>query len=221
MFFINFKTYPAGTGEKALSLVKTLEEVQSETNIKVIPVVQPADIKEATESSKLEIWTQHVDPVEFGSHTGSTLPEAVKEDGAKGTFLNHSEHKFSDFKKLETANKRAKEVGLQTLIFADGIDELKLILELGSDYVSYEPPELVGSSDKSVSTEHPDIVDKAVKIAKEKGIPLIVGAGIHSKEDVKISLELGADGFAVASDVLKAEDPKKELLELVEGYEQV
>ena len=34
---------------------------------------------------------------------------------------------------------------------------------------------------------------------------LIVGAGIHSRDDVKKSLELGATGIAVAKDILKAE----------------
>jgi len=32
-------------------------------------------------------------------------------------------------------------------------------------------------------------------------------------------LELGAVGVAVATDIVKAEDPKKELLELVGGFQ--
>jgi triosephosphate isomerase len=220
MFFINFKTYPAGTGENALNLIKILEQVRNETNTKVIPVVQAVDVKEAASFSKLDTWTQHIDPVELGAHTGAVLPEAVYEDGAVGTFLNHSERKFPSFEELKKANERAKEVGLKTLIFADGIKELENILELKPDYASYEPPELVGSSDKSVSSEHPDVVKKAVELAKSKNIPLIVGAGIHSKDDVRISLELGADGFAVASAIVKAKDPRKVLLELAEGYHQ-
>jgi len=220
MFFINFKTYPAGSGERALGLIKILEEVEKETKINIIPVVQVADIKEAVVVSKLDIWTQHVDSIELGAHTGAILPEAVVEDGAIGTFLNHSERKFQSFEELKKANERAKEVGLKTLIFADGIEELEKVLELKPDYVSYEPPELVGSSDKSVSTAHPDVVKKAVELARSKNSPLIVGAGIHSKNDVRISLELGADGFAVASDILKAKDPKKELLELTEGFRE-
>ena len=58
----------------------------------------------------------------------------------------------------------------------------------------------------------------AVETAKTHNLPLIVGAGIHSRDDVKKSLELGATGIAVAKDILKAENPKKELLDLVEGF---
>ena len=112
MIFVNFKVYKEGTGSEAIKLIRVLEEVAVKTQIKIIPVVQAADIKEAVESTKLEVWTQHVDPVEFGAFTGNIIPEAVFEDGAIGTFLNHSEHKFADFDTLAKANSKAKEVGV-------------------------------------------------------------------------------------------------------------
>ena len=37
-------------------------------------------------------------------------------------------------------------------------------------------------------------------------------------DDVRKSLELGAVGVAVASDIVKSEDPKKEILDLIEGF---
>jgi triosephosphate isomerase len=76
----------------------------------------------------------------------------------------------------------------------------------------------VGSATTSVSSAHPDIITKAVDFCRSVNIPLIVGAGIHSKEDVKKSLELGASGFAVASDIMKAENPKTEVEDLLGGY---
>jgi triosephosphate isomerase len=63
------------------------------------------------------------------------------------------------------------------------------------------------------------MIAKAADIAREKGLPLIVGAGVHSMEDVKKSLELGAVGVAVATDIVKAQDPKKELMDLVSGFQ--
>ncbi len=218
MIFINFKTYEQGTGADALSLVRVLEEVAHETQIKIIPVVQASDVKEAIQISKLEIWVQHVDPVEFGAHTGFIIPEAVFEDGAVGTFLNHSEHKFEKFGDLKKAHLRARDVGLKTLIFAADLAELKDILKLNPTYVAYEPPELVGSKTTSVAKSKPEVISKAVEISEEHGLPLVVGAGIKSQEDVRKSLELGAVGVAVASDVVAAKDPKKELLDLVEGF---
>lgn len=221
MIFVNFKTYEQGTGVAALSLVHILEEVAHETQIKIIPVVQASDIKEVVQSSTLEIWTQHIDFVEYGAHTGAILPEAVFEDGATGTFLNHSEHKFTNFEDLRKANQRAQKVGLKTLIFAGDISELKLILNLSPTYVSYEPPELVGSKTTSVAREKPETISQAVEISRKKELPLIVGAGIKSTEDVRKSLELGAAGVAVASDIVTSKDPKKEILELVQGFTDV
>lgn len=218
MIFLNYKTYEKGTGELALEISRIAEEVSKQSGVKIIPVVQASDIAEIVQSVSLEIWAQKVDSVEFGAHTGSVVPEAVFEDGAMGTFLNHSENK-SDFETLAKAHDRAVEIGLKTLVFAADTEELKKICSLNPNFVSYEPPSLIGSSDVSVTSAEPEIVKQAVEISRNAGIPLVVGAGVHSMEDVKKSLELGAIGVAVASDVMKAEDPKKELLDLTSGFQ--
>lgn len=218
MIFLNFKTYESGTGDTALAMAKIAEEASHLSGVKIIPVVQVADIREVVSNVSIEVWTQKIDPVTYGAHTGSILPESVLEDGARGTFLNHSENRFGDFETLTKAHDRAREVGLKTLIFAKDIDELKKVATLKPDYISYEPPALIGSKDKSVATAEPEIITQAVKISKEAGIPLIVGAGVHSEEDVRICIELGAVGIAVASDVMMADNPKQELLDLVEGF---
>lgn len=218
MIFVNYKTYEAGTGKNAVELTKVLEDVASDSQVKIIPAVQAADLKEIVSSTKLEVWSQKIDPIEFGAHTGGIVPEAVVEDGAMGTFLNHSENRFNSFEELAKASDRAKEVGLKTLIFAKDIEELKNICSLTPNFIAYEPPELIGSSTTSVTDSKPEIIKEASEAARHAGIPLIVGAGVHRTEDVRKSLELGAIGVAVASDILKAEDPKKELTDLVEGF---
>ena len=218
MIFLNFKTYESGTGDTALAMSAIVEEVSHLSGVKIIPVVQVADIREVVSSVSIEVWSQKIDPVTFGAHTGSILPESVLEDGARGTFLNHSENRFNDFETLSKAHERAREVGLKTLTFAKDIEELEKIASLKPDYISYEPPALIGSKDISVATAEPEIISKAVEISKKTGIPLIVGAGVHSKEDVRICVELGAVGIAVASDVMTADNPKQELLDLTEGF---
>ncbi|HJX45885.1 MAG TPA: triose-phosphate isomerase [Patescibacteria group bacterium] len=219
MIFVNFKTFKEGTGVNAVSLAKLLYLVASQTQHKVIPVVQASDIKEVVETCGLEVWVQKIDPVEFGASTGSILAEAVFEDGAVGTFLNHSEAKFRDFSMLEKAHARALGVGLKTLVFAQDLSELKEIVNLKPTFVAYEPSELIGSKTISVSQAHPEIIEKAASIARDARIPLVVGAGVHSNNDVRISLKLGAIGVAVATDIVKAENPEKELLDLIEGFE--
>jgi triosephosphate isomerase len=218
MIFVNYKAYPEGIGQKAITLTNALEKVAHETQVKIIPVVQSGDIKEVVASTTLSVWTQKIDPFEPGAHTGAILAESVLEDGAVGTFLNHSEAKFPGFDELAKASDRAKSVGLKTLIFAADIKELKDISSLTPDYLAYEPPELVGSTTTSVASR-PEVIKEASEIARLAGIPLIVGAGVHSGEDVRKCLESGAVGIAVASDILKAEDPNKELVELVGGFQ--
>ena len=218
MIFVNFKTFEGGTGTRALSLIKIIEDVAGTSGIKIIPVVQASDVKEAVASSKLEIWTQNIDPVTYGAHTGSILPEAVYEDGASGTFLNHSEAKVGEFEMLKSSVRRASEVGLKTLVFASDARELAQVVSLKPTFASYEPPELIGSRETSVAQAHPDIISEAAEICKSASVPLIVGAGVHSGGDVKKSLELGAVGVALATDVVAAADPRAELMDLVEGF---
>jgi len=207
VIFINYKAYAEASGQRAIFLTRILEEVAHAAQVKIIPVVQATDVREVVSSTTLEVWVQK-----------AVLPEAVFEDGAIGTFLNHSEAKFASFDELAKASDRAKEVGLKTLIFAKDVEELRNTCSLGPNFVAYEPPELIGSTTASVVQAKSEIVTEAVEIARHAGIPLVVGAGVHSAQDVKKSLELGAVGVAVATDVVKAEDPRKELLELTEGF---
>jgi triosephosphate isomerase len=218
MIFVNYKTFEEGSGQKAVALTKILEEAAHTSQVKIIPVVQIIDAEMVIAATILEVWIQHVDPVSFGAHTGWTLPDEAAKIGVSGVFLNHSEHKFNDFEALRVANEKAMAANLKTLIFAGNLDELKKICELTPTYVSYEPPELVGSTTTSVARAEPQIISQAAEIARSGGEPLIVGAGISSMEDVKKSLELGAVGVAVATAVVKATDPKAKLLELTEGF---
>lgn len=219
MIFINFKTYEEATGANAINLASTLDSVSSSSHVKIIPVVQATDIKEVVESTKLEVWTQKVDAVEPGAHTGAILPEAVVEDGAVGTFLNHSENRIEGYELLSKTINRATQAGLKTLVFAKDIEELKKVVGMKPTLVSYEPPELVGSLETSVAKAEPEIIKKASEISKAARLPLIVGAGIKSAEDIRVSLKLGAAGVAIASGIVKAPDPKAKLLELIKGFE--
>lgn len=218
MIFVNYKTYDEGSGQKALTLTKILEDVAHEKQVKIIPVVQALDAETIANSTALEIWIQHVDPIGVGAHTGWTLPEEAARVGVSGVFLNHSEHKFDNFENLYSAVEKSMAANLKTLVFAGNMAELKKIAELAPTFIAYEPPELVGSTDVSVAQAKPEIISEAAEIARSMGLPLIVGAGIHSQDDVRKSLELGAVGVAVATDVVKASDPRHEVLDLTEGF---
>ena len=102
--------------------------------------------------------------------------------------------------------------GKKVGICAATVQEAIEVSTFGSDFVAFEPPSLIGSKDKSVSSERPqDVAMVAQKLVPQR---VFIGAGIHSGEDVRVGLELGARGFLVATDVVKATDPEKELREL-------
>ncbi|EKD62573.1 MAG: Triosephosphate isomerase [uncultured bacterium] len=218
MIFVNYKTYPQGSGQNAVRLTKILEEVSLGTQIKIIPVVQIIDAEIVINSTRLEVWIQHIDPISYGAHTGWALPEEAVRVGVRGVFLNHSEHKFDDWGALAKAVERCHEVDLKTLVFAADLDELKKVVGLAPTYAAYEPPELVGNVSTSVAQAKPEVISQAAAVTKEKSIPLVVGAGIHSQEDIRKSVELGASGIAVATDVVKATDPAAQLTDLAQGF---
>ena len=211
MIFVNFKTYQQGTGESALSLAKICAEVEKETGIKIIPIVQVVDIFRLA-SQGLNVWAQHMDGIDFGPHTGQILPKALKEAGAKGILLNHAEKKLS----LEELKKiMEKRQDFQTLVCSESIKEGQQIATLKPDFLAYEPSELIGGT-VSVSQAKPEIISDFV--AKIKEVPILIGAGIHNKEDIKKALELGAKGVLASSDIVLSENPKQELLNLAGGF---
>lgn len=214
MIFVNFKTYKQGTGEKAVKLAKACQTVEKKTTIKIIPVVQVVDIFRIA-SQGFEVWTQHIDDINFGPNTGQILPQAIIAAGAKGTLLNHSEYKLP-VEVIREIIKRCQALKLKTLVCSDSLEEAKAIVESKPDFIAYEPLEFIGSQTDSVSSAKPGVIRDFVK--KIKKIPVLVGAGVHSQKDVKVALKLGAKGILVATDVVLAEKPEKELLDLAGGF---
>lgn len=220
MIFVNFKTYKEVSGENAIKLAHIVKKCSEETGIIIVSAVQATDIKDCSNIAIGRVWAQHVDGVEYGRHTGAILPESVLANGASGTFLNHSEHKFNsdNWADLENTISRCKETGLKTLVFGSNIEELDKIIKFNPDFVSYEPPELIASKDTSVAKANPEIIKEAVKVASKASIPLIVGAGIKSKEDVSTSLSLGAFGIAVSSNIVLSSDPEQEIMNMAGAF---
>jgi len=213
MIITNFKTYPSATGHDALVLAKVHEEVAQQTGADIRIAVQLADLYRISQAVKIPVYAQHVDPVDYGSHTGHVLPQAVKAAGAVGTLLNHSEHRLERYVLAETIEK-AKAAGLELILCAKDPEEGGSFVGFEAESIAVEPPELIGG-DISVSTAQPQIVSHAAEmIGKEK---LLVGAGVKTAQDVAKSLELGAKGVLLASGVTKAENPKAVLLDLVKG----
>ncbi len=212
IFITNFKTYQQGTSANAVELAKIHEKVANATGKSIAIAVSASDIYRVSQEVSIPVFAQHIDPVDYGSFTGHILPQNVKSSGAIGTLLNHSERRL-DTDILENTITYAQKSSLVRIVCAEDPDEIEKFAAFDPDFLAFEPPELIGSSDKSVSSESPDSIAESVKRAN--GIPVLVGAGINSSEDIRVAMELGAHGFLVASAIVKASNPEQILTELV------
>lgn len=210
VIIINFKTYPQATGENAEKLARICEEVAREHHVDIRVAVQAADIYRVSQAVSIPVYAEHVDAIDPGRNTGFILPEDVKAEGAVGTLLNHSEHRLEPSILYRTV-KEAKEAGLKVIICAATPEEGRDLAALEPEFIAVEPPELIAGK-ISVAEAEPDVIKKAVALI---AVPLLVGAGIHTAEDVKVAAQLGAQGVLLASGITKATEPKKALLDLL------
>lgn len=213
LLLINFKTYEEGTGDRGLKMAKIIEKVALQTGANIAIAVQIAEIQRISSEVAIPVYSQHMDGIHFGANTGWVLPETIKNAGAAGVVLNHAEHGMEP-QKLREAMDRAKELRLKTVVCANTPDFAKAVAKFSPDYVAVEPPELIGGT-ISVSTAKPEVITNSLKMIGK--IPLLVGAGVKTREDVKKGMQLGASGVFVASAVMKALNPEKIVKELAEG----
>ncbi len=214
MIFLNFKNYQESTGEGGKSLLKIIQGINDSGSTKVIPVVGAMELSSFREVFSGEMWVQSVDVFSYGPSTGKINALRVKDLGATGVFVNHSENKFVGSIPEHVGQIRSS--GLKSLVFAGDINELTQVISSQPDFISYEPPELVGSKEASVSNSKPEVISAAVSIVGST--PLIVGAGVKNLSDVEVAIKLGAKGIAVASSVILSADPKSVLLDLLGGF---
>jgi triosephosphate isomerase len=213
LLLINFKTYEEGTGDRGLKMARIIEKVAGQTGANIAIAVQIAEIHRISSEVGMPVYSQHMDGIHFGSNTGWILPETIKAAGAAGTVLNHAEHPMEQ-QKLREAIDRAKEIRLRTVVCANNPDSAKAAAKFSPNYIAVEPPELIGGK-VSVSNARPEVITSALKMVGK--IPLLVGAGIKTKEDVMKGIDLGASGVFVASAIMKALNPEKIIKELAEG----
>ncbi|MFQ3343970.1 MAG: triosephosphate isomerase [Candidatus Thalassarchaeaceae archaeon] len=210
---VNFKTYETAHGVSAEELALIMSNI--ETEARLIAVVSAFDLSSVVSiAPDLEVWTQHLDPIQFGSNTGWLHPETAVERGAKGTLINHAEHKIS-IEKIAMLLDQVPEDFIVCACAAD-IEEARALTAVGPTYVAVEPPELIGG-DISVTTADPNIITGTADAVREISdkVGILCGAGIKNGNDVAMAIKLGTSGVLLASGVTKSDNPKLALENLI------
>jgi triosephosphate isomerase len=210
---INFKAYKKSLGDAGLKLVKKIESVYEDTRANIYICPQTVDMRSVCSITNLPVLSQHIDSYDFGSHTGHVIPKSVKDAGAMGSLVNHSEYPLEN-KQIKENVKSLKETKMSSVVCIPNTKKISIIKKYKPDAIAIEPPDIIGG-DISVSSARPEIITKSVKLAGK--IPLLCGAGIKTGKDVKSAIELGARGILVASGIVKAKDVEKVLFSFVDS----
>ena len=213
---INCKTYDQASGNDAEDLAEITAQVIAESGKNVSLCPQAADIFRCS-TKNIPILAQHCDSEPAGSHTGKLTIKSLKENGARGSLLNHSENRIPA-ERIKELITQLRDADMMSVVCVKDVDEASTYASYNPDMIAIEPPELIGG-DISVTSANPAIVSDAVRAvhAVSPDIPVLCGAGVKNGGDVAKALELGAAGVLIASGVAKAADKKAALHDLVAG----
>lgn len=212
---LNCKTYDEGTGANAVKLAEACRDVAESAGVEIAIAPQIPDIFRVASVTDVPVYSQHIDGAGPGSHTGKVYVKSIKEAGAVGSLINHSERRLT-LAEIESAAEALKKNGMKSVICTNNIATTAAAAAIGPEYVAIEPPELIGSG-IPVSKADPGVVTGSVEAVKKinPNVKVLCGAGISKGEDLKAALELGSVGVLLASGIVKAEDPKAALYDLV------
>lgn len=213
MIWLSLKTYKEASGNQVIKLLKTAKKISQKTGVPVIPCAQATDIFRIRHEVGIKVWAQRVDAIDPGRHSGWISPYSVKIAGAEGTVINHAEHLLDEIEIKRTVGK-AKKYGLKTLVICETVALAKKVSKWNPDYIAYEKAHLIAGSVAMIDEEEESIK----RLAKEIKQPLIVGAGISTKEHVRKTVLIGGKGVILASAVIKAPNQEDKLRELASGF---
>ena len=191
-------------GDDVLSLARAADAASKKYDVDVIftsPLIELRRVAEATE--RIFVFAPHMDVIVPGRGVADILPESLVAAGAKGVVLNHSEKPIS-LSVLAQTMRRADEVGLATIVFADTAAESAAVAQLGPNIIVTEQTGLIGTGQTS-DMEYVLAAIRAVK-AVNPAIYVLQGAGISCGEDVYRVIRAGAEATGASSGITKAKD---------------
>lgn len=210
-FVVNPKAYLYG--KKSLELALVADRLAAEAEITVFFTCQHVDVALiAANTENLLVTVQHMDPLMPGKGMGYILPEALKEAGVAAVFLNHAEHPMA-LSQLAQTMRRAKELGLATIVCADSLLEGKALAQLEPTIMVCEPTELIGTGQTS-SSDYMSKTNEAIRSISPDTL-VLQAAGISTPSDVHQALASGADGTGATSGIVCHEDPARIVAEMI------
>ena len=216
VFEIGLKGY--SWGPDSVRLAVEADRLADEFGVSIIFDPQAVDIPAvAAATSRILVFAQHMDPLEPGRGQGGVLAEAVRDAGAVGTLLGHSEKQMT-LEELRRAIERARSTGLATLVFADSPTDAAAMARLGPDIVLAEPPELIAGG-RSVGNVMAGFVAETIAAVNSVDPRILVmsGAGVNGPGDVEQMIRLGLDGTGSSSGILRAPDPIATMRAMIEA----
>ena len=207
--FINFKHYDNAVGKNSEKLLNDFNSIRNQNGLYYC--ISPTDLWLQKSFPSLKIFGQHVDSNSYGAYTGSISMESMIDIGIKGSLLNHSEKRIGSTAIEETV-KKSKKLDFEIVLCVEDLHEVEKYSNLEPAYIAYEPPELIGGN-VSVSSAKPEIIAQAAKACNGK-TKLLVGAGVKTRKDIDISMDLGASGVLIASGIIRNAKPINMLVSL-------
>lgn len=200
-------------GEDILELALAADRASEKYNVDIIFTCPVIDIRRVCEATtRLHVFAPHMDPLYPGRGLADILPESLVTAGAEGVMLNHCEKPLEDEVLAETI-RRAKEVGLTSIVCADSMAEAGKIAAMHPDIIVAEPSELIGTG-VSVGPAYVEAAMRSVKDVDSE-ILVLTAAGISNGSDVYNTIIAGADATGSSSGIAKAENREAMVEEMI------
>ncbi|MFO3666829.1 triose-phosphate isomerase [Anaerococcus kampingiae] len=214
-FIFNPKSYL--NGKELYELTEVAEELATKYKDKASilvtgPFIDLANMVKLCKNA--HISAQHLDEIEPGRGMGHISVKSVSDIGVKAAFLNHAEHQLT-LAKLTKVIDKCKEYDIETVVCADSLAEARSIAVLKPDVILCEPTELIGTG-KVSDDSYIEETNRAIREIDDS-ILIMQAAGISTPDDVYRTISLGADGTGCTSGIVKAENPKQMLIDMVDA----
>jgi len=202
-------------GEEVLRLARITDELAELFGIATLFTAQHVDLRAVAEAtSNLLVTAQHLDGITPGRGMGHVLPEGLVDAGVRAVVLNHAEHPLT-IAELDAAMRRARQVGLLTVVCADSDAQCRAVAALGPDVMICEPTAHIGTGVMAAS----GYVARTTRAVKDidPSILVVQAAGVSHGDDVRRVIRQGADGAGGTSGIVRARDWRAILTEMFEA----